>query len=154
MGRTLTLAIALGVLGFSGGAYANATGLIGSPQIKDHSIALVDLSPSAIRALRGKIGPQGPPGTFDPAKIVAVRSAYTFIGQGQEGTARVSCPPGSVLTGGGGYSPDIAPLITSGAVFPDRDSLTLNRPTEWYAGAVNHGNFVSALQAVAICAAL
>jgi hypothetical protein len=148
--QTMIIAICLGVFGFAGGAYANQAGLIGSAQIKDRSIRLVDLNPSAVRALRGKAGAQGPAGAFDPTRISAVRGEYTFIGSGQEKQARASCPAGSVLIGGGAYSPDTAPLTVSGPVLETATSTTA---TGWFASAVNNGGLTTALQAVAMCAA-
>jgi hypothetical protein len=69
---TVLALIALFV-GAAGGAFATASGLIGSPQIKDHSIKLIDLSPQAVRGLRGRVGPQGPTGTFDPTKVTVLK---------------------------------------------------------------------------------
>src|SRR5437870_3866149 len=110
MRHTAIAAIVVGILGFAGGAYASATGLIGSAQIRDHSIRLIDLSPATVRALRGHVGPQGPPGTFDPTKVVAIVGPQVLIFPGQEKSTSATCPPGAVATGGGGYSPDISPL--------------------------------------------
>jgi hypothetical protein len=45
-----------------GGTATAASGLIGSAQIKNGSIRLVDISPSAKVALRGQRGPAGPQG--------------------------------------------------------------------------------------------
>jgi hypothetical protein len=47
----------------SGGAYATSQALIGSPQIKNGSIQLVDISAKAKRALKGQRGPRGARGT-------------------------------------------------------------------------------------------
>src|SRR3954462_14909178 len=80
-------------IGAAGGAYATASGLIGSGQIKDHSIRLVDLSPQAVRDLRGRVGPQGPPGTFDPTKVTVVRGQGIALRPGQESNSvSVDCP--------------------------------------------------------------
>jgi hypothetical protein len=52
------LALTALFVGAAGGAFATTSGLIGSPQIKDDSIKLIDLSPQAVRGLRGRVGPQ------------------------------------------------------------------------------------------------
>jgi hypothetical protein len=46
----------------AGGATAGVTTLITSKQIKDHTIQVSDLSPSAVKQLRGQRGAQGPAG--------------------------------------------------------------------------------------------
>ena len=78
--------VALGV----GAASATASSLITSSQIKNGTIKMADISPSAKRALKGSRGPQGvpgfngaqgvpgtagPAGGFDPAKVHYVQGA-------------------------------------------------------------------------------
>jgi hypothetical protein len=111
----------------AGGAYAGASSLIGSKQIKDHSVQYVDLSKKAAAKLRGQRGPrgyqgpqgltgsqgapglngsQGAPGLnggFDPNKLNYVTGPDTVIPAGELGGASAACPAGSKVLGGGFY---------------------------------------------------
>jgi len=48
-------------LASTGGAFAAGGALISGSRIKAHSIPLSALTPAAIQALRGTVGPAGPP---------------------------------------------------------------------------------------------
>jgi collagen triple helix repeat protein len=116
-------------LGGTGIAARNA--LIGSKQIADHSIQLVDLNGSAVKALRGQRGPAGadgapggdgpagpagpagtagppgpagPPGangTFDPGKIQYLTGPEAVVPPGSSGQGVATCPDGSLAISGG-----------------------------------------------------
>jgi hypothetical protein len=111
----------------AGGAYAGVSSLIGSKQIKDHSVNLVDLSSSTVKALKGQRGPQGPMGPmgpqgfagsagvagvngingkdggFDPDKVSYLAGDDVVIAAGEADAAFAVCPAGNKVVGGGGY---------------------------------------------------
>jgi hypothetical protein len=122
----LALGVALG-----GTATAGTMGLIGSPQIKNHSIQVVDLSPAAVRALHGQRGTSGTSGyngargatgaqgasgaqgvagvagasgTFDPNKLSYIDGPDVTVLPGDVGTATASCPAGKAAISGGFFS--------------------------------------------------
>jgi hypothetical protein len=111
-----------------GTGIAARSALIGSKQIADHSIQLVDLNGSAVKALRGQrgpagvdgapggdgpqgpggpagpAGPAGPPGangTFDPGKIQYLTGPEAVVPPGSSGQAVATCPDGSLAISGG-----------------------------------------------------
>lgn len=150
-------ALALALV-LSASAFAGAETLIGSAQIANRSIRLVDIHPSAVRALRGKRGPrglQGPPGTnglqgaqgpagaaggFDPSKLTYVTGPSTTIPADDVGTATAPCPAGTVVTGGGFYT-SIAVPANSQAFANNSWTVIVNNfgnsiPIEAYAFAV------------------
>jgi hypothetical protein len=106
----------------AGGAYAGASILIGSKQIKDHSVQYVDLSKKAAAKLRGQRGPQGPqgpqglvglpgtPGTpgaaggFDPSKISYVTGPTKTFHPGDIDFVEAVCPAGTKIIGGGYFA--------------------------------------------------
>lgn len=139
------LALVALFVGAAGGAFATTSGLVGSAQIKDHSIKLIDLSPEATRGLRGRVGPQGPPGTFDPAKVTVVRGQTRAVSPGQEvDNVSVDCPTGSVAVGGGAIGGvDLESSAPKGAT----------RPTGWFVIGVTRNNTLSFTTPVAVCAA-
>ena len=122
----VALFVALGGTGI-----AARSALIGSKQIADHSIRLVDLNGSAVKALRGQRGPAGadgapgpqgpqgqsgapgPPGsagpagangangTFDPNKIQYVTGPDVTLQPGENGEAAAVCPTGTTAISGG-----------------------------------------------------
>jgi hypothetical protein len=59
--KAVITAIVVSVI-LTASATAGVTTFVTSRQIKDHTIQLRDLSPSAVRALQGQIGTQGPAG--------------------------------------------------------------------------------------------
>lgn len=134
----------------SGGAFA-AGRLIGSRDIADHSIQVRDLSPAAIRSLRGRAGAQGPAGangTFDAAKIHRIAGDVVAVQPGGNATAIATCPAGEVAVGGGG-SGSIAgiaasyPLVASG----------IGAPVGWFVIVTNDSGVSVNAQAAAVCAA-
>jgi hypothetical protein len=156
-------AIALFVA-LTGAATAGTVALITGKQIKNGSIGLVDLSTGTKQSLHGSQGPQGPAGpagaqgpagtqgAAGPAGIASVKSALgpkttqCPYGGGacQVATSTATCPPGSVVVGGG---------FSAGSI----DNITL------YAGAANSTSYAviadneysgsNTIQAQAICAA-
>jgi hypothetical protein len=93
------LAVALG-----GTAFAAGPSLVGSRQIADHSIQLVDLQPALVQALRGQRGPQGPPGPsgdFDLGKVRSLYGQEVRIDPEHFGVATAECPEGAKSIAGG-----------------------------------------------------
>jgi hypothetical protein len=106
-----------------GATTATAQSLITSGQIKNNTIrskdvrnralGLRDLSPAAIRSLRGRTGrpgapgapgaqgPVGPPGPRGVSEIFYVDSPVVSVPPGAAETATATCPAGSSATGGG-----------------------------------------------------
>ena len=144
---SMALALLALFVGAAGGAYASETGLIGSSQIKNHSIQLIDLSPSAMRSLRGRVGPAGPAGTFDPAKVTVVKGQATLVQPFQEKGNSVQCPSGSVAVGGGAEGG--ADLLTSTPL----TSAGSRTPIGWSVFTINrYPNDIAFLVPVAVCA--
>jgi hypothetical protein len=127
--RTLAAVIATALL--VGATTATAQSLITSAQIKNNTIrskdvrnralGLRDLSPAAIRSLRGRTGPPGtpgspgaqgpvgPPGPRGVSEIFYVESPVVSVQPGTAGDATATCPAGSSATGGGlGFGTDAA----------------------------------------------
>jgi hypothetical protein len=85
---------------------------VNTNSIVNGSIRLVDLHPSAVRALKGQRGEQGPQGLtgapgpagvaggFDPGKVTFVGSGSAAVALGQSATAIATCPTGSRVIGG------------------------------------------------------
>lgn len=103
-----TIVVAIIALFFSlAGNVVAASGLITGHQIKDHSIGLVDLSPTAIRLLHGQQGPAGipgPPGPTGPAgSFSQIRYVPGVPAAFSDGTRTVyaNCPPGMHVIAGG-----------------------------------------------------
>lgn len=137
----VALFFALGV----GGGYA-AGGLIGSAQIKDHSIQLVDLSPAAQAALRGQAGQNG---SFDLSKITAAISLPNVVVQpGTAGSAEAICPAGDAAISGGGFG-DIAGIDVSRPYFPPGGTY----PTGWYIAVLNDKQIPVSISAQVVCVA-
>jgi hypothetical protein len=138
-------------LGGAGGALAAREGLIGSAQIKDHSIRLADLSPSAIAALRGRQGEPGPAGangTFVTSTISRVLGTQVNVPPGQVVSATATCPPGQVAVGGGG-SGSIGRLGGSTATVSGGDPV----PNGWAIVVYNDQPISIPIQAMVVCAA-
>lgn len=142
----------------SGTAIAAAPTITGL-QIKDHSIGLVDISNTTVaklHGLRGPAGDQGPEGTpgvagsqglpgvnggFDPSKVQYVTSLTTSLPSAGVGSARVDCPAGTKVIGGG--------ATTSGQTL----WASTASGNGWFAGAVGYGFGIGGnLNAYAICA--
>jgi hypothetical protein len=142
------LALVALCVGAAGGAYASESGLIGSAQIKNHSIEVVDLSPAAVRSLRGRVGPAGAAGTFDPSKVTVVKGPATLVRPFEEKGSSVQCPSGSIAVGGGAEGG--ADIMTSApATLAGSQS-----PTGWRVFTINrYPNDIGFLVPVAVCAA-
>jgi hypothetical protein len=120
---TLLALIALFV-GLTGGAYAGAQGLT-SREIANRTIRLVDLHPSAIKALRGRQGERGLQGETGPQGV-----------RGAEGAPGASGPPGPAGPAGPQGSP--GPRGERGL---GTDGITF-RPYEYgVAGVTSYGLF-------------
>lgn len=138
---------------------ATAAGiLIGSAQIKDRSIRLVDLNRSTVTALRGargKQGPQGPAGPagspgpsgpaggFDPSKVSYVTGPTVSVPGGQIGGASASCPAGTKVIGGGFF----VNLTNVGG------STNNIAGTSWVVGMINRNLVPVDINATAVCVA-
>jgi hypothetical protein len=121
----IALFVALGGTAIAGGS------LIGSKQIADHSIRLVDLNGSAVKALHGQrgadgssgepgangaqgaTGPVGPaglsglagaPGTFNSANLQYLTGPDVSVAPGTVGSANAYCPSGTRAISGGFFS--------------------------------------------------
>jgi Collagen triple helix repeat (20 copies) len=79
----------------SGGAYATSQALIGSPQIKNGSIQLVDMSAKAKRALKGQRGPRGARGATGTNGLPGPQGA-----QGPQGPAGATGAQGAAGANG------------------------------------------------------
>ena len=147
------MGVALVLVGLilSGSAFA-AGALVTSAQIKNGTIQLVDLSPTAIKSLRGQdgrdgvdgqSGPAGPPGPagavgppgvaggFNPAKVTITTGGQASIPTNGIGTSTAVCPSGAVILGGG-FSGTGDPFISG----PDtRVSWRVSASTEFSGGA-------------------
>lgn len=90
----------------SGGAYATAEALIGSSQIKNGSIQLVDMSAKAKKALKGQRGPRGPAGPVGATGATGVVGAAGPQGpagpQGAQGAQGLQGAAGA----NGGFDPN------------------------------------------------
>lgn len=144
----LFFSLSAGSAGFAAGR------LIGSADIQDHSIQLRDISPAAIKALRGQHGPQGPPGpagapgTFSTADVTRATGATVEVAPGQVQTASVDCPQGQVAIGGGGAG-GIAGLAAS-VPLTATGSTT---PLGWAVIVVNQTQVTVTESAFVVCAA-
>lgn len=92
--KAIVAAIVVSVI-VTAGATAGVTTLITSKQIKDHTIQLSDLSPSAVSQLRGQQGAQGPAGAKgDPGAVGAAGVTGAPGSQGPKGDRGLMGPQG------------------------------------------------------------
>ncbi len=121
-------------LSSTGGAFAAGGALISGSRIRAHSIPLSALTPAAITALRGKLGPAGPPGTsFDPSRVTVVTGISADVPPGQIAGAAAACPAVAVALGGGG-------TVSAGRLassLPTVSGSDLSAPGGWSVIAVN-----------------
>jgi Collagen triple helix repeat (20 copies) len=121
----------------SGGAYATAQALIGSAQIRNGSIQLVDLSGKAKNALKGQRGPAGPPGANGANGLPGPQGAQgaqgpqggqgPLGGQGPQGPAGAEGPAGPTGAQGasGGFDPNKVTVRTGpGTAVPQGAGVT------------------------------
>jgi hypothetical protein len=153
------MVVALVALGMALGGTAVAGGqLITGAQIRDHSIALKDLTPRTVRALRGQrgvrgpaglqgsVGPAGPeglPGTIAPNKVSFQQSPTSTIAAGTVGQAQALCPAGSFVISGGGF--------TNGQGLWSSSPSTSGTQSGWTIGATAYSSLNSTLTAYAVC---
>lgn len=130
----------------TGTGYA-ARGLIGSADIKDHSIRLVDLSPATIAALHGAAGA---PGGIDASKITINMGPipHVTVQPGTVGTAEADCPAGAVAISGGGYG-SIAGLSSTGPT----TQAGVGYPVGWHVLVANQSPIPVDVFAYAVCVA-
>jgi hypothetical protein len=137
---------------------AGASSLIGSKQIKDHSVQYVDLSKKAAAKLRGQRGPRGfqgeqgsmglpgapgATGGFDPAKVTYVRGPDVVIPAGESDAVIATCPAGTTVIGGDFFSSIAHPA----------GSLTNGDRQTWGLIALNDSTIAVTVNAFAVCAA-
>jgi hypothetical protein len=99
--KTIAVALAVALVTASG---STAAFVVTSKNIKNGTIQLVDISPTAKKALRGQRGLQGPQGPQGPQGIETITEVYslpTFIPPGQFGNALATCPEGQQPIAGG-----------------------------------------------------
>jgi hypothetical protein len=127
--RTIAVVVAV-ALATAGGS--TAAFVVTSKNIKNGTIQLVDISPTAKKALRGQRGPRGMQGAQGIQTITEVQSPGTVIAPGQRGDALAACPDGQQPIAGG-FEASAAGL--PGSVAP----VTLSRrhPRGWYVTAQN-----------------
>jgi len=115
----------------SGAAVASTTALIDGSQIKNHTVGLSKLTPTAIAALRGRVGPPGrqgaagpagPAGGFDPNKVTYVQGTTATVQPAQVITITATCPAGAKAIAGGGLT---SVLIVGGSL-PSGDGTSWN----------------------------
>jgi hypothetical protein len=157
---TLALFVALG------GTSVAAVSYINGRQIRPHSIPKNRLTHRAItqlkanrgpRGLRGARGPAGPVGPTGPGPVVL---AYAGSGTrplpaGKESVAVAMCPPGMVVTGGGGITAG-SPSFTNTGVNISASAWASSReggpPDEWWVAANNASASDTTFSATATCA--
>jgi Collagen triple helix repeat (20 copies) len=158
-----------------GGTYAAAQSLITSKQIANKTIRLIDMHPSAVKALKGNRGPRGPQGIpgvngangingapgpqgptgppgapgvnggFDPNKVHVVDGALLTIAPGTPGSARVDCPLGERALAGG-WS-----IVTGGIGEPFINEVAGG---SYFLSVWNHSEFTNAtVSPSVVCAA-
>lgn len=152
------MVVALIALGIALGGTAVAGGvLITGSQIKDHSVGMVDLSNTAVARLRGQRGPAGPPGAqgsvgavgaAGPAGLISaakinVQRSDASIAAGGVGQAQASCPAGSFVLSGGGY--------TNGQGLWESTPFAAGTTSGWATGAIGYSTIASTVTAIAIC---
>jgi hypothetical protein len=130
--RATVIAVAALFFAAAGGSYAAGI-LVGSAQIKDHSIRPVDLAPSVTTALK-----------YDPSKLTTV-IGFVDVQPNTVGTASAACPSGSVAVSGGGFA--VTGLNTSEPVIPTGQSA----PSGWMVQTFNYLSQPAKLTAMAVC---
>jgi hypothetical protein len=160
LAATLALFIALGGTSVAAVSYINGT------LIKPHSIPKNRLTHKAITQLKGNRGPRGlrgatgvagPVGPTGPGPVVLsyVNSGTRPLPAGKESVAVAVCPPGMVVTGGGGITAG-SPSLTNTGTNISGSGWALSRdggpPDEWWVSANNSSASDTTFSATAICA--
>lgn len=159
---TLALFVALTGTGVAASQALAPPNTVGTQQIVNGSIRLVDLHPTARKGMKGEpgerggagvggppgpagaTGPVGPPGLsggFNPAKVSYAFASQSSIGPGSSGESTATCPSGSVSIGGGGLS-SVGKLGTSWAV-----------PGGWRISVYNDTGITITIASFVVCAA-
>jgi hypothetical protein len=114
---------------------------VGSRQIVNGSVRLADLHPSTVLQLRGRQGPAGPSGGFNPEKITYQTASTASVAPNALGVSISECPTGSVPVGGGGLS--------------NRGRLTasVRVSNAWVVNVFNDTGTTINISALAVCAA-
>lgn len=150
------------------GTAVAASGLVTSRDIKDRTIQLRDLSPAAIKALKGNRGdqgpqgpagqpgpqgtagpqgPAGPKGAFDPTKLSRLVGTTVQVAPGEAETLTVDCPPGAALISGGF-------VVLQGALRPIVESPgVVGFPNRYRVDLYNEAGFSGSGVPIALCAA-
>jgi hypothetical protein len=158
---TLALFVALTGTGVAASQALAPPNSVGTQQVVNGSIRLVDLHPTARNGMKGEpgpvgpvgptgpsgltgaTGPTGPAGGFDPAKVQIVEGPAQDVAPSQVVTLRADCPAGMVAVGGGYYSS----IATTGALLPGSASYAVIVST--YGVPIT----ATGLRAYAVCAA-
>jgi hypothetical protein len=131
-----------------GGTALAAHGLVTSRDIADRTIQVRDLSPAAVRALKGRPGKQGPPGppgakgAFDPTRLEWVWGELSPVQAGASAFPYAECPAGSYAIGGG-YG------VLFGEIRPIGEGLYETR--RWVVSLYNQGSIAGSARAAALC---
>jgi hypothetical protein len=115
-----------------------ATIVITSKNIKNGTVQLVDISPKAKAALRGRIGPRGPSGFGS----IQRHSAAVPLGRNIPRSVSASCPAGTTIVGGGFESGQEVTVYSSKPIAGEAWEVT---------GVYTGGNLLSGLQVHALC---
>lgn len=133
--RATVIAVAALFFAAAGGSYAAGI-MVGSAQIRDHSIRPVDLNQSVITALRGK--------PFDASRLTSVIGSID-VDPGKIGTAVATCPPGTFGVSGGGFA--LTQLSSSQPLMPPGQSA----PGGWTVQTLNYLSAPERVTATAVC---
>jgi hypothetical protein len=147
----ITIAVVLTLL-IAVPAAEGARHLITGKDIKDGSITTRDLAksarpkpgPTGETGPVGPSGPQGVPGATSSLRIQRIEGASVSVPAGSSfPTATATCPPGTVVTGGG-FQAD------PGNNFAVSRSIGIDQT--WYITARNQGSFAGDARAIVYCA--
>ena len=119
-----------------------ATILVTSKNIKNGTIQLVDISPKAKTALRGRRGPRGPVGIEELAVVNAPRLILPGLPAGTAVSAEAICPAGQQPIAGGFMSTGVTTITTNAPNLSNRSWLVLGTA----------GPTAATLTAIAYCA--
>jgi hypothetical protein len=137
----LALFVALTGTGVAASQALAPPNTVGTQQIVNGSIRLVDLHASARKGMQGETGERGAAGGSNPAKVSYAFASQSSIGPGSSGESTATCPSGSISIGGGGLS-SVGKLGTSWAV-----------PGGWRISVYNDTGITITIAAFVVCAA-
>jgi hypothetical protein len=128
----LVVALLALVVALSSSAGANPVAFLSQAlngkSIKKHSIPLSALSPAAVKALHGATGPRGLQGAKGDSGATNVSVVTHTCGPAPCVADSVTCPAGTVATGGGGFA------IGNQLLFMSRPNPQTGAPTGWQVG--------------------